>query len=166
MDYVPIRDDIFIVSGPAIAVLEKEYLEIVGVQPTVDADGVILNNGLNEVRTVGLPIFRLASIISNGFNVNIVNQEDITTIYKLCSSFIEENRSINKSGIYKVYEDEFIDLIDNLKEEIVTKHKRLLEVTMPKESFNYLKDALISFDSPKQQNDDVPYVNKSSVGLY
>ncbi len=170
-----IETETFLVSGTAIAVLTKEYLETVGVQPTVDSEGRILTNGLDEYRVVGMTIVRMAEVISNGFNMSILNLNDVPKIYQISLDFISENRRINNSGVYKVYSDELIDLIDNFVTELEKKHKNILTIAAPNSSFNTLKHLTptIDFDTKRtvspeyDKNDNQPvFTNRSSVGLY
>jgi len=164
----PITDDIFIIQGESIAVLPRDYMATSGVAPTVDAEGNILNNGLYDIRTVGVSISRMAEIVMNGFTFRILETSDIEIIYKICIDFITEHRRINSIGLYSLFSNEFIDMIENFKDEIFKKHREYLNEVEPVRSFNTIQDVMIypGQVSKEEPQEEVRYINHSAIGLF
>jgi len=172
----PLEDNLYLVRGTNIALLEREYLSAVGVAPTVNQDGEVIDDGLYDTRTVMIPIRRMAEIIMNGFTFSILNIEDIPKIYKVCRDFVDEHRRINASGVYQVYTNEFVDMIENLQKEIETKHKFYLGSIDNKQSFhrNDLRSYVINTTQQQtpetkqvEENKSAPLVGRSMMhGIY
>ena len=132
----PIYDEVFLVSGPAVVVLDREYVKTVGVPANLDENGRVTSTGLNETRIVGMNVMRMAEIMLDGFTVSIIEPSHIKYIYQICADFVRDNRAINGVGIYSKYTTEVVDMVSNLLNEIVAKNTPLLEIAYPMQSFN------------------------------
>ncbi len=163
-----IENELFLVQGSNVAILDRRTHDVVGVTPTTDSEGNIVSSGLNSERIVMLPIPRIAEIITNGFSIKVVNEEDIIKIYDICIKFVATQKRVNAGGYYKQYSDEFINTIDMLREEIQTKHPGFIKANEPTASFIERPNGLIDFNKPKKpvQQLEQTLSHKSSVGLY
>jgi hypothetical protein len=123
----PIFSILFYVEAPRYVVLGKEFIEQVGVGQTLVNGEPINVNPLTQVVRALFPASRIIETYVSGQPIAIVNEKDIIEIYKIAKDFYNRHSAINKSGVYKVYDDELLDKIALFLEDISKNFRSLFE---------------------------------------
>lgn len=110
---------LYLARVPEIATYSREELKMFG-NPGNYLDGKLdKGSTFSNMATVMLNIETMVDYYSNGYPINVIQREDVNSIYKELEEYLRDTNPLYANTLHKVKRDELrIDEIDKFAEEI------------------------------------------------
>lgn len=120
--YKELPNRLFLVRVPIICTYEEVEAEILGMPTTYDFtnDRILDKKAYNSLTTCMLPLTKLIDIYNNGYEVYIVNQEDVSTIYTILDEYLTSTIAVKNNFVLnaELVEEDRIDGIEKFAKEM------------------------------------------------
>ena len=132
--YKELPDKLFLVRVPIICTYDYKEMEILGMPTTYDysTNKILDRKAHTNLTTCMLPLTKLIDIYNNGYEISLVNKDDVTTIYNLLDEYLTSMIAVKEGYVLnsEQVEEERIDGIERFAREMFGLNKGTIVNTM------------------------------------